>query len=83
VLLLNIYPSIGRWDDRAHVRNMMEDRRVNRELGCSCIQVKNRMHTFLAGDRSHPQTKNICRIKEIKQTDRGGILWDGQEPCST
>ena len=81
VLLSNIYISTGRWANRAHVRKMMKDRRVNKEPGCSWIQVKNMMHTFLAGDRSHPQTKEIyAELERLnKQIEEEGYGTDSNQ----
>jgi pentatricopeptide repeat protein len=54
VLLSNIYASTGRWDDIENVRKMMKERNVIKMPGCSWIEVKENVHTFLVGDRSHP-----------------------------
>eukprot|EP01018_Ginkgo_biloba_P030250 Gb_03345 [translate_table: standard] len=64
VLLSNIYAAAGRWDDVAKVRNMMKDRAVEKTPGCSWIEVKNRVHAFLAGDRSHSQSEEIYAMME-------------------
>eukprot|EP01018_Ginkgo_biloba_P010079 Gb_35395 [translate_table: standard] len=54
VLLCNIYAGAGRWADVARVRQMMKAKGTKKEPGCSWIEVKNRMHVFVAGDSSHP-----------------------------
>eukprot|EP01018_Ginkgo_biloba_P026283 Gb_21965 [translate_table: standard] len=72
VMLSNIYAVTGRWDDVARVRKMMTDRRVKKEPGCSWIEVKNRVYTFLVGDRSHPQTDKINAMLE-------GLEWKMKE----
>eukprot|EP01018_Ginkgo_biloba_P030679 Gb_05648 [translate_table: standard] len=59
VLLSNIYAAAGRQDDVTKVRKMMKERGLKNRPGCSWIEVKNRMHPFLAGDRSHPQREEI------------------------
>eukprot|EP01018_Ginkgo_biloba_P022102 Gb_10152 [translate_table: standard] len=59
VLLSNIYAAAGRWDDVAKVRSMMKDRRVKKEPGLSWIEVQSKVHAFVAGDESHPQSKEI------------------------
>jgi pentatricopeptide repeat protein len=50
VLLSNIYAAAGRWDDVARVRKLMKDRGVKKQPGCSCIEIKNMMHSFVVGD---------------------------------
>eukprot|EP01018_Ginkgo_biloba_P010718 Gb_14382 [translate_table: standard] len=64
VLLSNIYASAGRWDGVAEVRKMMKERGLSKKPGCSWIEVNNKLHAFLAGDRSHPQTKEIYAMLE-------------------
>eukprot|EP01018_Ginkgo_biloba_P039899 Gb_02544 [translate_table: standard] len=64
MLLSNIYAAEGRWDDVAKVRIMMKNRGLRRQLGCSWIEIKNRVHVFLVGDRSHAQTEKIYSTLE-------------------
>eukprot|EP01018_Ginkgo_biloba_P006145 Gb_32913 [translate_table: standard] len=74
VLLSNMYASAGKWDDRVEVRNLMKDRRVKKEPGCSWINVRNRVHSFVTGDRSHPQTEEIYAnlyILTVQMRDSG------------
>eukprot|EP01018_Ginkgo_biloba_P009883 Gb_00930 [translate_table: standard] len=59
VLLSNIYAAAERWDDIAKVRNLMKERGVKKAPGCSWIEVNKQVHTFLVGDRAHPQTEKI------------------------
>ncbi|XP_075659976.1 pentatricopeptide repeat-containing protein At3g14330-like [Castanea sativa] len=49
VLLSNIYANAGMWGNVKIVRNMMERRGMKKEAGCSWVQIKNRIHTFVAG----------------------------------
>ncbi|KAM4124039.1 hypothetical protein ACJW30_01G204500 [Castanea mollissima] len=41
--------SLGMWDNVKIVRDMMERRGMKKEAGCSWVQIKNRIHTFVAG----------------------------------
>eukprot|EP01018_Ginkgo_biloba_P025296 Gb_38992 [translate_table: standard] len=59
VLLSNIYAEAGRWDDVAKVRTLMKDRGLKKTPGCSLIEVNNRVHAFVVGDRLHPQSEQI------------------------
>eukprot|EP01018_Ginkgo_biloba_P012902 Gb_06272 [translate_table: standard] len=59
VLLSNIYAAADMWDGVAKVRTMMKDRGVKNKPGCSWIVVRNRVHEFTLGDRSHPECKKI------------------------
>ncbi|CAL5343316.1 unnamed protein product [Camellia sinensis] len=66
VLLLNIQASAKRWQDISEVRKVMRDRRVKKELGISWFEVKNQVHQFCMGDKSHPQSMEIdIYLKEL------------------
>ncbi|XP_057816795.2 pentatricopeptide repeat-containing protein At4g02750 [Cryptomeria japonica] len=59
VLLSNIYASAGRWDDIGKVRQVMKEKGIKKTPGCSWIEVGKKIHGFLVGDKSHPQTREI------------------------
>eukprot|EP01018_Ginkgo_biloba_P030407 Gb_26154 [translate_table: standard] len=59
VLLSNIYAAAGRWADVAKVRKLMKNRGVEKKPGCSWIELRNMVHAFLVGDRSHPESEKI------------------------
>ncbi|KAH9310683.1 hypothetical protein KI387_025718, partial [Taxus chinensis] len=78
VLLSNIYAAAGEWIDVAHIRQVMKDRMVKKEPGHSSIEVKNKVHTFGARDRSHPQTKEIyAKLDELRwKINKAGYVPD-------
>lgn len=50
----------------------MKDRGVKKEPGCSWIEYRKRIHLFVVGDRSHPQSEEIYAtvetlIRKIKE----------------
>eukprot|EP01018_Ginkgo_biloba_P022446 Gb_27176 [translate_table: standard] len=59
VLLSNMFAAAGMRDDATKVRKMMRDRGVRKEPGQSWIEVKDKVHAFVVGDRIHPQTDEI------------------------
>ncbi|XP_015867371.3 pentatricopeptide repeat-containing protein ELI1, chloroplastic [Ziziphus jujuba] len=59
ILLSNIYAAAGNWEGVARVRSLMKDGGIQKEPGCSSIEVNNKIHEFLAGDRKHPKSKEI------------------------
>lgn len=73
ILLSNMCASNHRWDEAAMIRSLMHQRGVKKQPGQSWIQLKDQIHTFIMGDRSHPQDKEIYsyldtligRLKEI------------------
>lgn len=62
VQLSNTYAAVGRWDDAARVRKMMKKRGFKNDARCSWIEVQSKWHAFVAGDKSHPQLKEITGI---------------------
>eukprot|EP01018_Ginkgo_biloba_P028667 Gb_13405 [translate_table: standard] len=65
ILLSNIYAAAGRWDDVAKIRTMIKERGLKKTAGCSLIEVNNKVHAFLVGDRLHPQSKKIYATLEV------------------
>ncbi|KAL6313561.1 hypothetical protein AAG906_006926 [Vitis piasezkii] len=53
VLLSNILVSAKLWSEASETRKLMRDRGVTKNPGCSWIQVRNRVHTFVVGDKSN------------------------------
>ncbi|XP_022755969.1 pentatricopeptide repeat-containing protein At2g27610 [Durio zibethinus] len=67
VLLSNIYAAAGNWHERRKIRKLMENRNVKKEAGYSWIEVKNKTHSFLAADLSHPMSDRIySKLDELK-----------------
>nr|AYM00532.1 pentatricopeptide repeat protein [Salvia miltiorrhiza] len=64
VLLSNIYAAAGNWDGVARTRAMMKQSGVQKEPGCSSVEVNNKVHEFLAGDTKHPKSKDIYAMLE-------------------
>lgn len=61
VLISNVYASQGRWDDVEEVRAKMKEKGLKKDPACSWIEVGNNVHTFMAGDKSHPESDKIHR----------------------
>ncbi|XP_043720959.1 putative pentatricopeptide repeat-containing protein At3g23330 [Telopea speciosissima] len=88
VLLSNICANSHRWEEVAEARSMMEQRGIKKNPGQSWIQLKNQLHTFFMGDRSHPQVTEIysylerliSRLKEIGYSiDTDLVMHDVEE----
>ncbi|KAK3229479.1 hypothetical protein Dsin_001360 [Dipteronia sinensis] len=73
ILSSNMLATEHKWEEAAKVRSSMQLRGVKKHPGQSWIQLKNLVHTFVAGDRSHSQDTEIYsylerligRLKEI------------------
>ncbi|KAI3872868.1 hypothetical protein MKW92_038441 [Papaver armeniacum] len=69
ILLANIYSQAGKWDDAARIRQMMKDRGITKPPGCSWIEVKRRVHSFIVGDTTHPLMHDIYAKMESLYSD--------------
>ncbi|KAL3597997.1 hypothetical protein D5086_009634 [Populus alba] len=59
VLLANLYANAGKWEDVAKLRKLMDDRGVKKAPGFSMIELQGTVHEFIAGERNHPQAKEL------------------------
>lgn len=67
ILMFNLHASCEEWDEAASVRRIMAERDLKKEVGCSWITVKGKLHRFIVGDRHHPQTEEIYqKLQELK-----------------
>uniref|UniRef100_A0A0D9WX35 DYW domain-containing protein n=1 Tax=Leersia perrieri TaxID=77586 RepID=A0A0D9WX35_9ORYZ len=82
VMLSNMYATNNKWRDTFELRVSMEERKVRKQPGRSWIHLKSTVHTFVAGDVSHPQSAEIYayleklveRLKEIGYTSRTDLV---------
>ncbi|KAJ4724792.1 Pentatricopeptide repeat-containing protein [Melia azedarach] len=72
VLLSNMYAAAGHWQERAKVRKLIDEKKLKKEAGYSWIEVKNKTHSFLAGDHSHPKSDQIySKLEELSTRLKG------------
>lgn len=80
VIVANVLSSAGRWGEVAEVRKTMKDRRVKKESGRSWIEVRGKIHMFLAGDKRHEMTIKIyAKLAELmEEIEKLGYVpvWD-------
>ncbi|KAF8377979.1 hypothetical protein HHK36_031368 [Tetracentron sinense] len=79
VLLSSIYTALGRWEDVERIRRMMKLRGVNKEPGCSWIELKSCVHVFVVGDQLHPyigeiraEVRSLTKQMKDEEVDVGG-----------
>ncbi|XP_059434000.1 putative pentatricopeptide repeat-containing protein At3g49142 [Corylus avellana] len=65
VLLSNIYAKAGRWQDVTTIRSIMKSRGIKKMPGISNVELNHQIHTFLAGDQSHPQSEEIYEELDV------------------
>ncbi|KAL8148457.1 pentatricopeptide repeat-containing protein At3g16610-like [Apium graveolens] len=78
VLLANLYAYAGKWRELSKTRQIIKNKHMNKNPGCSWIENSDEIHIFVSGDRSHKKhneindTLNNLRIhmslvKELRQ----------------
>ncbi|KAL5982619.1 hypothetical protein ACLOJK_016693 [Asimina triloba] len=72
VLLYNMYLDAGKKSLATQVRDLMKDRRIKKEPGLSWIEIGIDVHSFVVGDKSHPQSQLIYEKLEemLKKIDK-------------
>lgn len=77
VILYNMYLDAGELSLASKTRDLMKQRGVKKEPGLSWIELKCGVHSFVAGDKSHPESSAIytkleemlSRIEKLATTD--------------
>ncbi|XXG67806.1 hypothetical protein AAC387_Pa06g1065 [Persea americana] len=59
VLLSNAYAATGRFTDAVGMRQMMKEKHVWKDPGCSSVEVDGVVHEFVADGRLHPRAEEI------------------------
>lgn len=66
IALSNIYAIKKRWDDVEKVRAMVRGKKLQKEPGCSFVEVDKVFYRFMVGDKSNRQTVEIyAKLKEL------------------
>ncbi|KAK9113312.1 LOW QUALITY PROTEIN: hypothetical protein Syun_020109 [Stephania yunnanensis] len=61
-IMTAIYANAKRWEDVANVRRLMNVVGINKNAGCSTIEIDGTTHEFIAGDTLHPQVDDIYLV---------------------
>uniref|UniRef100_A0A0E0MS34 DYW domain-containing protein n=1 Tax=Oryza rufipogon TaxID=4529 RepID=A0A0E0MS34_ORYRU len=69
ILLSNMYAKSNRWKDVRRIRQIIMEKGIKKEPGCSMIEMNGIIHEFVAADRSHPMNKEIYSKLENVLTD--------------
>ncbi|KAF9612066.1 hypothetical protein IFM89_037985 [Coptis chinensis] len=77
VLLSNVYAEAGMWGQVSKMRQMMRQNGLKKEPGCSWIEVKSEVNTFLVGDKVHSKSEAIY---EMLEGLIGEMKWAGYVP---
>ncbi|XP_020570754.1 pentatricopeptide repeat-containing protein At3g13880 isoform X2 [Phalaenopsis equestris] len=82
VILYNMYLDSGRRSMALRTRKLMKERGVKKEPGLSWIEVGGSIHSFVAGDKTHPRSQEIyARLEEmISSIEKLGYISVTTEP---
>ncbi|GMI81237.1 chlororespiratory reduction 21 [Hibiscus trionum] len=69
VAISNAYAAAGRWKEVSEIRDLMKEKGLKKSPGCSWIQIGEKLHSFIAGDGSHPSTEEIQATLALLGTD--------------
>ncbi|KAK8962395.1 putative pentatricopeptide repeat-containing protein [Platanthera guangdongensis] len=83
VLISNLYASKGRWEGVVKARISLRGSREKKETGGSWVALRNEVHIFRCGDRSHPERMKIYekmeflreKMKEMGYIPRTEFAW--------
>ncbi|KAM7278153.1 hypothetical protein ACFE04_005287 [Oxalis oulophora] len=81
ILMSNIYSAARRWKDAARLRIAMKRKGMRKTPAFSWVEVKNKIHGFVAGDKSHPSNEKIkIALKELQEKmEQEGYIPDASE----
>ncbi|XP_076915779.1 pentatricopeptide repeat-containing protein At3g49710-like [Bidens hawaiensis] len=69
VTLAHMYAKANNLEEVARIRTCMRNSGVNKNSGCSWIELKNKIHVFVAGDSSHVMLNEINHYWEKLSND--------------
>jgi pentatricopeptide repeat protein len=69
ILASNVYASVGKWCDKAEVRELMNKKGLLKPPGSSRIEVDGVVHEFVMGGYNHPEAEKIF-IKLDQMVDK-------------
>lgn len=59
ILLTNLYASAGKWNQVIEMKSTIKDLKLKKSPAMSWVDVDREVHTFMAGDLSHPRAHEI------------------------
>ncbi|CAA7055847.1 unnamed protein product [Microthlaspi erraticum] len=69
VLMSNAYASHGLFEEAVEQRVLMKERRMEKEIGCSSIEVDLEVHEFVSCGKKHPKSPEIYSLLGLLKWD--------------
>ncbi|KAJ7960669.1 Pentatricopeptide repeat [Quillaja saponaria] len=62
VLMSNVHAAFNQFEEAIEERLLMKEKLIEKEPGCSLIEVNGEVHEFVAGGRQHPRIQEIYSL---------------------
>lgn len=69
VLMAEIYAEAGMWDEVKRVKSLLETQGIQKLPGCSWIEVKRKIYSFMSADELNPQNEQIHALLHKLSTE--------------
>lgn len=79
ILLSNTCADAGMWNKVSSIWKILRENKLKKEPGCSWIEVKDEVHTFLVGEKAHPRWEEMYESLTLLVTE---MQWAGHVPDS-
>ncbi|KAB1215472.1 hypothetical protein CJ030_MR4G022368 [Morella rubra] len=74
IMLRNLYATEERWRDVEEIKGLMRRNGVNKEVGCSVIEVGGTVREFVAGDTVYPNLQDLhVALEQLRKHMQGEI----------
>ncbi|KZV14525.1 pentatricopeptide repeat-containing protein mitochondrial-like [Dorcoceras hygrometricum] len=72
-LVSNFFSAAKKWDEVSKLRKLIKRERLKKEPGYSVVEVRGRLHSFLADQKCHPQYQRILGVLEEMEFEMRAI----------
>lgn len=81
ILLTNLYEDCGRHDLAERTLTVMKEKQLRKNPSHSWVEIRDKVHVFVAGERSHPRTNEIYEQIESFEAEfkKHRYLYQGME----
>ncbi|XP_009142893.1 pentatricopeptide repeat-containing protein At2g42920, chloroplastic [Brassica rapa] len=73
VLMSNAYASYGLFEEAVEQRVLMKERQMEKEIGCSSIEVDFEVHEFVSCGKRHPKSSEIYSLLGVLNWDASAL----------
>ncbi|KFK37135.1 hypothetical protein AALP_AA4G217600 [Arabis alpina] len=81
VLMANAYSSYGLFEEAVEQRLLMKERQMEKETGCSSIEVDFEVHEFVSSGKRHPKAPEIYSLLGVLKWDVSALKSEVGREC--